>query len=98
MRYSAAVVTEETVVVQSRKPLTAVVDGETIMYVGDAGAYFALGDVGSRIWALIERPVAVGELCASLQERYDVDAPTCRRDVLPFVAELCDSGLAEVVS
>ncbi len=84
--------------VRSEAPLTAVVDGETVMYIADEGAYFALGDVGSRVWELIERPVSVGDLCDALRSRYDVDAATCRRDVAPFLTELCQAGLAEVRS
>jgi hypothetical protein len=92
------VLTESSVVVRSPAPLTALVDREAVMFLPEAGQYFALGDVGSRVWELIEEPVAVGELCESLRARYDVSPSVCRDDVLPFLAELCEAGLAEVRS
>ena len=54
------------------EPLTASVDGETVMLDAERGSYFALGPVGSRIWELLEEPRTFDELCDALQDEYAV--------------------------
>lgn len=62
-----------------------------------AQAYFGLGTVGSEIWNAIEKPRRVDELCAVLQQEFEVDADTCRREVLDFLNDLVERGLAHIV-
>jgi hypothetical protein len=83
--------------VVSRKAiaLAAELDGETVLFHPELGAYIALGAVGSRVWELLEKPQSVAELCATLCAEYDVDAAACRRDVLVFLGELNDAELIE---
>lgn len=60
------------------------------------GTYYGLDDVGAEIWRMIQRPMTVGRLVASLVDTYDVDARRCRADVVTLVAALRDRGLVEV--
>ena len=62
------------------------------------GTYFALGAIGSEIWALLVEPTAIGVLCDRLCERFDVDEATCRRDVIEFVQQLCSADLARTIA
>lgn len=89
-------VDDDTVLQRRPEPLTAQVDGETVMFHPDEGSYFALGAVGTRVWALLDDPVSLAALIQRLQGEFDVEEATCRGDVLKFVDELIDSGLIEV--
>jgi Coenzyme PQQ synthesis protein D (PqqD) len=89
------VVDLETRVVRRSEPLTAEVDGETVMFHPDAGSYFALGTVGTRVWDLIAEPRSVGDVCATLRAEFDVDEEACREQVLAFVREMHEKNLVE---
>jgi hypothetical protein len=73
--------------------MTAVVDGETVMFSADQGSYFGLDEVGTRVWELLEEPRSIDDVCATLLEEYDVEADTCRRDVAAVVEQLRDAQL-----
>ena len=79
--------------VRSDEPLTALVDGETVMLSPSEGAYFALDSVGTRIWELLEQPRTIDELCETLCSEYDVELEPCRHDVAELVDQLREAKL-----
>ena len=60
--------TSDAVIAQGDDQVSTVVDGETVLMNVGSGQYYQLDDIGSRIWALIESPVAVGAVCDRLIE------------------------------
>lgn len=77
-----------------RKDVTgATVEGDLILFDPVSGKYFATGEVGADIWAHLEEPVTLGELCSRMAEAYAVDEEVCRKDVVDFVERLRASGL-----
>ena len=72
---------------------SATVDDELMMMRLAANAYFGLDDIGTRIWALLEKPMTLGEVCRVLQSEYDVAPEQCEHDVLLFMADLADKEL-----
>jgi len=83
-------------VVRNRETLSAEIDGEVVALDVARGACYGLDTVGARIWGMIEAPVAIGEICEALTAAYDVDAATCRADVLDLFMALRDEGLIDV--
>jgi hypothetical protein len=79
--------------VRSEEPLTAFVDGDTVMFSPDQGAYFGLDPIGTRIWDLLEQPRSIDEICATLCREYEVDAERCRAEVAALVDDMRASGL-----
>lgn len=71
---------------------------EAVMMSVTAGRYYGLNAVAMRIWELLERPVTIAWLCARLGEEFEVDAQTCEAEVLKFVNELIDNGIAHAVA
>lgn len=69
---------------------------EVVMLSLQDGTYYGLDEVGAEIWRLIQTPMTVGHIVASLVEMYDVDAQQCRTDVIRLVAVLRDRRLVEV--
>jgi hypothetical protein len=82
-----------TVVSRSEEPVSAEVDGTVVMMSIDQGMYFGLEGVGSRIWALIEQPRSVRDLCGALTQEFDIDAESCHHEVVEFLEELLDAQL-----
>ena len=96
---SAAMVTLslESVIVQDEEPVVATVDGEVVMLSARAEAYFGLGEVGTTVWNMIERPCGVDEICDRIVESFDVEREACERDVIWFIDELIDLRLVRLV-
>jgi hypothetical protein len=89
-------ITDTSTIVAASGPVSADVDGETvILHLGD-GIYYGLDAVGTDIWNHLKTPRQVGELLATLQRDYAVEADRCRREVLALLHELAERGLVEV--
>lgn len=63
----------------------------------ESGAYYLMDDIASYIWARLGDPILVKSLIDGLQERYDVTADECAREVLQFLGQLHDKGLVRHV-
>ncbi|HEX6308290.1 MAG TPA: PqqD family peptide modification chaperone [Longimicrobiales bacterium] len=86
----------DTVVSRNEEPVSVEVDDTVVMMSIDQGMYFGLEGVAPRIWALLERPRTVNDVCAALTEEFDIDAEACRREVLGFLDELREARLIHV--
>jgi hypothetical protein len=76
------------VVSRNEEPVAVEVEGRIVMMSLDHGMYYGLEGVGPRIWALLERPRRVSELCDVLTNEFDIDLESCRQEVLEFLGEL----------
>jgi hypothetical protein len=83
-------------VVRNPETLSAEIDGEVVALAIDRGACYGLDPVGARIWSMIETTMAIGEVCDALTAVYEVDAATCRADVLDLFTALREEGLIAV--
>lgn len=73
--------------------LASKMDGDTVMMSIANGKYYNLGQVGGRIWELIEQPLTIGEIVGTLTEEYEIDAALCELQVRTFLANLAEEGL-----
>lgn len=73
--------------------MTADMNGSAVMMDIETGKYYNLGDVGGRIWELLEDPMSLTGLLAKLTAEYDVTAEQCRAETLPFLEKLLSRGL-----
>lgn len=89
------VLTRETVLCRSARPLAAEVDGEVVLMSVEHGKYYGLDDIGSDIWRRLEQPLRIADLVAALSADYDGEATVIERDVLELFARLLDDGLVE---
>lgn len=86
----------ETVVVQSRDPVAVEVDRTVVMLGLEQGKYYGLDGVGGRIWALVETPRSVRDVCAELALEYEVEPDTCLSEVVEFLTELARERLVRI--
>jgi Coenzyme PQQ synthesis protein D (PqqD) len=68
--------------------LSAQVGDELVMMSAERGNYIGLTEVGARIWELIAQPVELDDLCARLEQEFDVSPEACRAEVRAFLDEL----------
>lgn len=87
---------EDSIVVPTTHQVSADLDGEAAILDLSKGVYFALDEVGARIWALIQEPRTVDELLEALVSEYNVGFDRCRRETLAFLETLEDRGLVDV--
>ena len=78
--------------------MTRAIAGETLIIpiaraTADLESIFTLNAVGSRIWELLECPVAPSQLVATIACEFDVSATDADRDVAEFLDSLRAVGL-----
>ena len=86
----------ESVVVATPHHVSADMGEEIILLHLENGLYFGLGNVGTRIWNLLQKPVKVREITSLLLQEYEVDHERCHDEVMSLVADLVDQGLVTV--
>jgi hypothetical protein len=88
----------DTVVTRGEELVSSDLDGETVLMSVQSGKYYGLDAIGSRIWALIEQPRSVSDICKILLGEFDVELEQCREDVLGFLYKLAEDNLLMVVN
>lgn len=78
----------DTMVTRNDEPVAVEVDRSVVMMSIDQGMYFGLEGTGPRIWALLEQPRSVRQLCEALMGEFAVEPEVCRREVCTFLEEL----------
>ena len=59
-------------------------------------AYYGMDSIGKKVWALIQEQTSFQNILNHLLDEYDVDAETCRKDLVSLLDELAGVGLIEV--
>ncbi len=86
-----------TTVARTHGLLSADMGDEIVMLSLEQDEYFGLDVIGSRIWELLEQPMAVAGLCKQLVALYAVDTATCKQDTLDFLRELYAAKIITIV-
>jgi hypothetical protein len=69
---------------------------EVVLLDMDAGRYYALNSVGSRIWKLLVEKKELLATFESILDEYEVTGETLQPDILRLVQELQTKGLVEL--
>lgn len=83
-------------IVRRQDLLAAPIDDELTLMDIDTGHYFGMNAMATRIWAMVETPRTLADLCSALTESFDVDEDTCRTHVIEFVAAMATQDLVTV--
>jgi hypothetical protein len=78
----------------SPRALCRAIDDEAIALDLDAGQYYGLNAVATRVWQLLAGGSSVSAICVTLLEEFDVPPEALRADVDAFIGELVAKGLA----
>ena len=72
------------------------INDEVLALNETSGHCYNLNEVAGHLWQWIETPQAIDELCARLQEEYEVEPERCVREVQAVLEGLWEAGLVEV--
>ena len=62
----------------------------------EEGYYYGLKGVGKEIWATIQDPISVREVCDLMLRRYAASEEVVHKEVLDFLTDLHSRGLIHV--
>lgn len=68
-------------------------DGETVLLDPRAERYYALDDVGTRFWRLLQEHGDPDLVVTAMLAEFEVDEPTLRSDLDALLARLSAAGL-----
>lgn len=85
----------DTLLVQSGKALSSIVDGEAVLIGLETGRYYGLDAVGTAIWTRIEQPCSFDALCAGLVEEFDGDPAVIEDETRVFLTKLVERELVD---
>jgi hypothetical protein len=85
--------TGDTVIVQSGKALSTIVDGEAVLIGIETGRYYGLDAVGTAIWNRLEQPCSIDALCAGLAEEFEGDPAVIEEETRTFIDLLVERDL-----
>ena len=71
-------------------------NNEKVMMDLEQGKYFALNDVGGRIWELADENNKVQDIIDILLTEYEIDEETCKNEVIRYIEELLSNGVIKI--
>lgn len=69
---------------------------ESVVLELQGGTYFGINDVGTTVWKFLQQPRQVTEVINHIVEHYEVSADLAEAEILSFLQELVDKGLAVI--
>jgi hypothetical protein len=84
-----------TIVVRSPEQLSADLDGKTVLLSIGSGEYYNMNVVGTRIWELVEQPIAVSSITSRLLEEFEVESDVCEKQVTSYLTRLQKDNLIQ---
>ena len=82
--------------VRSTKPVETTVGSEVVLMTLDSGECLGLGETGSDVWRLLEKPTQLEPVVAALSETYQAPPGVIEQDVAELLQQMLDRGLIEV--
>ena len=89
-------VTATSTIVASRDQVAADLEAELVILNLNAGVYYGLDLIGTRIWNLAKEGRNVGQIEQAILAEYDVEPDRCRRDLYRLLEKLADAGLVSI--
>ena len=85
-------------IVQGKGNIVSDMGGEKVMLNISKGKYYNLGEIGGRIWELVERPISIAQLLTNLMSEYEIDQSGCEEEVISFLQLLLEEDLINIES
>jgi len=89
-------VTATSTITVSRDQVAADLGSELVILNLNAGVYYGLDPIGTRIWNLAKEGKNVGEIEQTILSEYDVEPDRCRQDLYQLLKKLSDAGLVSI--
>jgi len=89
-------ITINSVIAACSEQVASHLGGESIILSLQTAQYYGLGDVGARIWELVQQPMRVADIRDAILNEYEVEPERCEADVLNLLRQLAAEKLIEV--
>src|SRR5690606_28625442 len=87
-------INETSIVMASPNHVACELGQEIVLLQLDSGLYFSLENVGTRIWQLIQEPVSVEEVVATVNREFS-GSQRAKEEIIDFLRDLNQQGLLE---
>ena len=87
---------DDAIICISINGLVSSLGSESVLLDADAGRYWGLDPISSRIWELIQSPTPFAVIIATLLDEYDVPPERCRQEVRAVLQEMEGAGLIDI--
>ena len=87
---------KQATIVRSTRPVETTVGSEVVLMTLDSGECLGLGETGSDVWRLLEKPTHLDPLVASLSETYEAPPGVIEQDVIELLEEMLNRNLIEL--
>lgn len=77
--------------------ITRELDNEIVILDMEAGSYFGLDPIGSRMWSLFSSGKSLDEMCDEIVNEYDASKDEVLRDALALAEQLTNKRMLEIV-
>jgi len=64
--------------------------------VGDLASFYTLNETAATIWAALDQPRSLAEICDVIGHKYEISKEKAEADTALFMREMCSIGLATV--
>ena len=82
--------------VRSAKPVETTVGSEVVLMTLESGECLGLGETGSEVWRLLDKPTRLEPMVDALRQKYDAPPGVIEQDVIELLEEMLDRKLIEV--
>jgi hypothetical protein len=66
--------------------------------VGDLASFYELNETAAIIWAALEQPRTLAEVCDVIGQKYEISREKAEEDIALFMRETCSLGLVTVAT
>ena len=83
-------------IARSSKPVETTVGSEVVLMTLETGECLGLGETGSEVWRLLDKPTHLEPVLQALGEKYEAPPGVMEQDVIELLEEMLGRGLIEV--
>lgn len=87
-----------TVFRKSASQVSCQINDEVAILDLERSLYFGLEGTAVQIWAALDQPRSITELCDGIVSAFDVSRADCEADTIQLLSDLQQQGLVEAVS
>lgn len=94
----AQFISDHSMIIPAQNQVSCKLEDESVILNLNTGVYYGLDPIGARIWHLIQEPKTLLEIQDILLSEYEVEADTCRNDLVTLIQEMAEQKLVEVTN
>ena len=84
--------------IRTQENIGSKIKDEIVMVNVPQGKYYALNNVATSIWDIIETPHSLEEICQLLMSEYEIDQETCKTEVESFIQKLLKNQVVKEIN